>query len=50
MNNAFFEKAMENVRDIDEHKHRDIDKHKEEKTIWFQNQIIILQSFSKRNC
>ena len=41
----FLEKIMKNVR-----KHRDIklSQHKEEETIWCQNQIIILQSFSQK--
>ena len=41
----FLEKTTENVR-----KHRDIklSQQKEEETIWCQNQIIILQSFSQK--
>ena len=46
MNNTVIEKAVENVR-----KHRDIKtchQKKEKETIWYQNQIIILQSFSQK--
>ena len=45
MNNAVFEKAIENVRDD---KDINLSQQKEEETIWCQNQIIILQSFSQK--
>ena len=48
MNNAVFEKTMENLKkDIEI---LNLSQHKEQETIWCQNQIIILQSFSHKNC
>ena len=47
VNNAVFGKTMENVKT---HGVLTLSQQKEEETIWCQNQIIILQSFSQKIC
>ena len=45
MNDGVFGKTIENVRKI---KILNLTQQNEEKTLWCQNQIIILQSFSRK--
>ena len=47
VNNAVFGKTMENVKN---HGVLTLSQQKEEETIWCQNKIIILQSFSQKIC
>ena len=45
MNNAVFGKTMKNVRNIEI---SNLSQQKKEETLWYQNQIIILQSFLQK--
>ena len=45
LNNAVYGKTMENVRKIEI---LNLSQQKDEKTIWYQNQIIILQIFDRK--